>query len=309
MSKRLGDFDVQAILEESSDDDFSSGSGDEYIPSESESNFDEENEKINSDSSDEDNEPEVDDVSPEDEATLSPPTEANFDVIWSTPEESFRPRKVPSSHRKPALGLNFKRTDTPIQIFKKMFPPSLITKEVAVISNCHRSSMVTVEKKQKNGKKVVVPCPEMIQFYRSVMGGVDRADQLSGMYELDRKSQKWWKKVFYRLVMMSSVNSWIIYIDLHRTKEPFLEFLVLLAESLIAEGQETAVVRRSLSHGGYHSKKKKIYGQSATHLPIEGPTRRRCTGCQKKKIEKRTKTLCQDCQLPLCKNCFAPFHQ
>lgn len=68
------------------------------------------------------------------------------------------------------------------------------------------------------------------------MGGVDSADQLSGMYELDRKSQKWWKKVFYRLVMMSAVHSWIIYVNLHRKMEPFIDFLVLLAEALIAEG-------------------------------------------------------------------------
>lgn len=156
------------------------------------------------------------------------------------------------------------------------------TKEVAAISNCHGATMVSINKKQHNGEIQVVQCPEMIKFYRNIMGHVDRADQLCGMYELDRKSQKWWKKVFYRLLMMSAVNSWIIYMNLHRKKEPFLDFLVLLAEGLIAEGQKTAAVRRSLTHGGYHSKNKKIYAQSATHLPIEGPTRRRCAGCQKK---------------------------
>lgn len=84
-----------------------------------------------------------------------------------------------------------------------------------------------------------------------------------------------------KLVMMSAVNSWIIYMNLHRQKEPFLDFLVMLAESLIAEGQQTAAVRRSLSHGGYLSKNKKTYGQAATHLPIEGPTRRRCRSSKK----------------------------
>lgn len=569
MSKRLSNLYIEKTLREiSDDDDFSSGSGDDYEPSDSESSIDgQENEDVNSecnserDSSDEDKDQEVVDVS-----VLAPVAEtSNFEAnIWSTPEECFIPRKVPSSHREPALGLNYNRTDTPLQVFKKTFPPSLImyitqctnerieilrtskkkhqhiqrtdvgeikmilgcmiimsynhvpstkhywsnhqslgneaiksaiardrylflssklycappdkpanasktyylddiieclkarfqdaredspfqsidesmtkfkgrsslkqymplkptkrgikmwmrcdslsgyvydfyiycgkedgptigtlgervvhnlaktirhpdvtlcfdrfftsvhlletleypalgtvmtnrknlpkltaklpkgeaifkscssgimytkwhdTREVAAISNCHKSSMSTIEKKLKNGEKVVVPCPEIIKFYRSIMGGVDRADQLSGMYELDRKSQKWWKKVLYRLLMMSAVNSWIIYMNLHRKKEPFLEFLVQLAEGLIAEGQQTAVVRRSLKHGGYHSKKKRIYGQSASHLPIEGTSRRRCTGCQKKKIEKRTKTICQECQLPLCKDCFAPFHQ
>ena len=64
------------------------------------------------------------------------------------------------------------------------------------------------------------------------MGGVDRADQMAGVYELDRKSLKWWEKVLYRMSMVVAVNSWIIYKQLkcNRSKMPFL---VELAEELI----------------------------------------------------------------------------
>lgn len=40
-----------------------------------------------------------------------------------------------------------------------------------------------------------VQCLEMIAFYSQNMGGVDLIDQLCGLYELDRKSTKWWQKV------------------------------------------------------------------------------------------------------------------
>lgn len=46
MTKRLSDFDVATILEESADDDFSSGSEDEYVPA---SEIDKENENDSSD--------------------------------------------------------------------------------------------------------------------------------------------------------------------------------------------------------------------------------------------------------------------
>ena len=119
------------------------------------------------------------------------------------------------------------------------------TKEVLLLSNSHTDNMGQIKtKKQKDGSKKSTTCPTAIQFYCKKMGGVDRADQMAGIYELDRKSRKWWKKVFYRLLMHSAVNAWIIYKKLHRnSKQPFFQFLVELAEQLIEEERSKAVVK------------------------------------------------------------------
>ena len=61
------------------------------------------------------------------------------------------------------------------------------------------------------------------------------ADQMTELYELDRKSNKWWKKVFYRLIMMTVVNAWIIYKGKTRSKIPLLQFIVPLAKETIKE--------------------------------------------------------------------------
>ena len=71
------------------------------------------------------------------------------------------------------------------------------TKKVILLSNCHNESSSSIQKKNKDGSGRWVSCPEAIQSYRKIMGGVDLADQISGLYDLDRKSLKWWKKVFY----------------------------------------------------------------------------------------------------------------
>ena len=109
------------------------------------------------------------------------------------------------------------------------------TKDVILFSNCHTHGVQEVMKKQKDGTRVAVPCPEAIRFYRSCMGGVDRADQMAGVYELDRKSLKWWKKVLYRMLNFAAVNSWVIFKQLQRdgSRTPFLSFLVELAETLV----------------------------------------------------------------------------
>lgn len=177
------------------------------------------------------------------------------------------------------------------------------TKEVLVMSNCHNNEMEVVTKTLKTEQKIQVPCPKMIKFYREIMGGVDLADQMNGFYEYDRKSDKWWKKTFYRLIMMAAVNAWVIHSEMNRQKMPFKIFLVNLSESLIDQGLENTAVRRS-NHRGRQSNS----GLVVKHLPIEGTSRRRCVSCSRAKKQTRTKTLCKECELPLCKNCCAPYH-
>ena len=81
------------------------------------------------------------------------------------------------------------------------------TKEVVVLSNCHSNTVGQITKKQRDGSITTSDCPDAIKFYRQIMGGVDRADQMAGLYDLDRRSNKWWKKVLYRMLMVSAVNS------------------------------------------------------------------------------------------------------
>lgn len=184
------------------------------------------------------------------------------------------------------------------------------TKQVLLLSNCHAPTVGKVERKLKTGEKCTFDCPEAVIFYNKYMGGVDLADQKVSTYDLDRKSTKWWRKVFYKLLMAAVTNSWILYSQLQSTrkKTPLLTYLVPLAEQLISLGRSKAKLKRKISgHVGRHSKKPKTMMNVGDHLPTQGPTKRRCYSCSKKK-ESRTKTLCLGCNLPLCKKCFLPFH-
>ncbi|CAH1974762.1 unnamed protein product [Acanthoscelides obtectus] len=184
------------------------------------------------------------------------------------------------------------------------------TKEVIVLSNCQSTVMTSVKRKDKSGKKVDVPCPTAIAFYNEIMGGVDLADQMSGVYNLDRKSCKWWKKVFYRLLMISVVNSWVIYNDLRRTQKkiPLLEFLFSLSEDLIEKGKKQTLVKLRRNSHGRPSKRTKVMKNVGDHLPVESAKRRRCARCAIQKKERRTTTICTMCNVGLCKHCFALYH-
>jgi len=181
------------------------------------------------------------------------------------------------------------------------------TKEVVVVSNCHKPEVGMVERKNKDGSKTNVTCPVSVLFYNKHMGGVDLADQLAGLYDIDRKSNKWWKKVFYRLLLTSVVNSWILFQDIHHKKGPLLQFIVPLAEQLISYGRQHATVKRRRLYGR-PSKSVMSLQNVGDHLPVEGSTRRRCHRCHKMKKEKRTKVTCSQCNVALCLDCFTVFH-
>ena len=79
-------------------------------------------------------------------------------------------------------------------------------RDVFVMSSIHSNKESTVHRHKGDIVK-----PVMIQCYNQHMGGVDRYDQRLSYYGLNRKSIKWWKKVFFRLFEMSIVNSMLLF--------------------------------------------------------------------------------------------------
>ena len=187
-----------------------------------------------------------------------------------------------------------------------LLAPWCDSKKVILLSNCHNESSSPIQKKNKDDSGRWVLCPEAIQFYRKIMGDVDLADQIAGLYDLDRKSLKWWKKVFYRCLMFSIVNSWVVYKQLQcHPNKPFLDFLCELAEALIAKGLEQNPVKKALCPGRKSVQVSQMV-DVGRNLPIKGT--RRCVGCSRRGKEIHTKTLCWQCNSPYCKMCFSVYH-
>lgn len=181
------------------------------------------------------------------------------------------------------------------------------TKEVLLMSNCHGNEIGNASRRQKDGTLKVFDCPEAIVFYNKMMGGVDKADQYSTIYEVDRKSQKWWKRVFHRLLMMAVSNSWILFQKLNGKKSPLIDYLIPLSDQILEVGKRETANQRNPGAGRPPKRKKFMY--NVGHQPILVGTRRRCKHCANKKIQMRTIYLCNTCELPLCITCFEPYHK
>ena len=60
-------------------------------------------------------------------------------------------------------------------------------------------------------KEIEVPCPVAIEKYNCYMGRVDKSDQYLSYHNVLRKTVRYWQKLFYHLVDIAVVNSFVLY--------------------------------------------------------------------------------------------------
>ena len=55
-----------------------------------------------------------------------------------------------------------------------------------------------------------MPTPCCVRKYNSLMGGVDRMDQLRSYYSVGRAGRRWWKYIFWGLLNIGIINAYIL---------------------------------------------------------------------------------------------------
>ena len=99
----------------------------------------------------------------------------------------------------------------------------------------------TVKRRKLDGTQEDVECPPLLPDYQAFMRGIDRSDQLICLYNVGRRSKKWWKRVFSHILECAILNAYVLDSHIHplehalrgRCKRDFLTFILQLAEELI----------------------------------------------------------------------------
>lgn len=190
-------------------------------------------------------------------------------------------------------------------------------KAVYFLSNYHDPfETTTVNRKQKDGSSKTVCCPVMCSDYNKHMGYVDNADRLLSTYKIDRKSKKWWHRVFWHFLDLTIVNSFILYKN--KDSQPSVtlkKFRLLLADQLV--GHKIVVSRGRKRQAAVVSSQKPQVSidrrrSQASHMPKHIESQRRCALCSTKFNQNRTSWICSICDVPLClfpnRNCFITYH-
>ena len=72
--------------------------------------------------------------------------------------------------------------------------------------------MVNAQKKHRNGEDIIKP--QCALSYNEEMGGVNRSDQRGSTYQCVIKCVKWYKKLFFYILDMCIVNSYLLHVEL-----------------------------------------------------------------------------------------------
>lgn len=167
--------------------------------------------------------------------------------------------------------------------------------------------------------------PQVIHSYNNMMNGCDRVDQCVGYHSnTNRKTYKWWKKLFYWVLEISINNAFVLY-TLSRSEEDRgsrkklsrKKFKLMLKDELLSAAADLAVEE------GNNILQRKTPGRPRLSNPVqrfEGAKHlihwtgkdRNCVHCSKGSGKrKRTTFICIGCsnQPYLCaKNCFEEYH-
>ncbi|EWS73134.1 PiggyBac-like protein (macronuclear) [Tetrahymena thermophila SB210] len=107
-----------------------------------------------------------------------------------------------------------------------------------------------VKSMKKTGQIKTIPL--MVDIYNKYAHSVDKRNQICQNYRIHKRSQKWWKCVFYRLLDTTLCNAYIIYKILNEGKKSLLthkDFRIKIVEELIQSlNESTAQLTKSLSH-------------------------------------------------------------
>ena len=208
-------------------------------------------------------------------------------------------------------------------------PPCLVlqwvdNKVVSMITTVgDANDHVQVSRKERNAgswTERLVQQPQIFQTYNKKMNAVDRSDQILSSFNIQRKSMQWWKTLFYHLIDIAVVNSYILFLD-HQARFP--DELERPAGYSQCDFRDE-LVRQICDFDEYGDPPVHTSGRpkaqpslfETQHLPLISEKKRNCVVCYKQeKVERKISTYCG---APQCRgkhmhitrerNCFKIFH-
>ena len=166
-------------------------------------------------------------------------------------------------------------------------------------------------------KREVVEMPALIHKYNSCMNGCDRSDQMVSYFGThERRSKKWWKKLYHWMFEVAQLNAFILF-RLSRKKQnktiSFKQFKSKLIQSFqqqVVQHHRGDILQRK-SPGRPRLVQMERYTQKQ-HIIQYVQQDRNCVYCSSANTRKRTNYICSSCSVhphlhP--KDCFEKYHK
>ena len=142
------------------------------------------------------------------------------------------------------------------------------------------------------------------------MNGCDRMDQMLSYYNtFNRKTIKWWKRMFMWCFEVSQINAYIIFCltrDDDTNSVPLAKFKQMLEKEMLIEAD--GIIPPDHKQHRVHLPNIHI-GTQQSHLAVYHKDHQNCINCSSPGKRKRTNFISDTCNVYIHpKNCFEQFH-
>lgn len=172
-------------------------------------------------------------------------------------------------------------------------------KAVILISSMHHTKEIDVD----TGK------PSLIIDYNKTKGGVDEVDKKCSNYGSSRRTRRWPMAIFFRLIDMSGINSYILYNDCENTKMvPRGVYLKSLARALVLPQMKLRVYNERIPRELRFTIERMIGPEdlppkpTSALLPSNSNVKKTCA-LYPSRLKRRTRFSCTFCAKPMCLAC------
>jgi len=189
-------------------------------------------------------------------------------------------------HERKTYKMSLQNSDLSLVIWKD-------NKVVQLITNVYDPKSLDFKNRNshRSDEVITIKIPTPIMKYNEFMGGVDLSDQFCAYVETGRKSLKWWKKLFFHILNVCVINSWIIYKS-YGYEIKLKDFKFQLSTELLCQSFRMKKISVGII-------------KEDRHFPGRRGTRK----CNYKYCEKKTIFFCKSCGVSLCAApCFEYFH-
>ena len=139
------------------------------------------------------------------------------------------------------------------------------------------------------------------------MGGVDLCDQFVESCGRSMKGPRWYMKIFFYLLEVSTLNSFVIFKSIHKITKPrrypFRAFKLELIKNLVSKGLRDLPPART-STTADASSASRLDGKFHSLVDMDNRTT-----CKVHVQRKQCMTMCKDCGVAMCATpCFTIYH-
>ncbi|XP_047104586.1 piggyBac transposable element-derived protein 4-like [Schistocerca piceifrons] len=181
-------------------------------------------------------------------------------------------------------------------------------RDVYTLSTRHQATFGTHTK--RNGSVVLKPL--QVLDYNLNKIGVDIGDQRLQYNPFQHRTVKWWRKLYFHLLLMGVSNAFWLYNAVHRKKITITDFITVLAVQLV-EDDTLEFIPRNEGTVGRLTKRHFLQHIPATTKKYAARVCHVCSSRSKKQSgkasRKETRYECEQCGVALClEPCFKIFH-